>query len=829
METKNSKSNAAFLHWMKPIIIALKELGGQGKPQEVRSIIAKNEHLTEEELSETRGKNNVNKFENEVAFARNYLVLGGYLDKSVYGMWKLTEQGWNVDMTDELASDIFKQGMAEMNGKRNSKADYRWVEFYMNFADVLLQYKNNRFELIEKIREVYSSINFKLPKLETDNNIVDIDPFTIFALFNKGITNDNKTKILRAIAKIFNVKADVPTAFDGIPVVNNLRATFYYFKGDRGELDIDNLWNLFSYAIRYADALNNLDKNNLEKCYDEVKKQKGINWNITIGLYWIRPYTYINLDSCNRAFLSDMDNMPHYYTTIFANINKGLPDGANYLFMCEQARNALKNEEYPYHNFPELSYYAWKSTNQDAADSGTISSNNVDLNVNETRYWIYSPGDNACMWDEFYNLGIMGIGWDDVKNLKEFASKEEIKDYMKTIRDPSYSYKNNAHCLWQFANEIRVGDIIFAKKGIHKIIGKGVVTSDYIYDPERKDYKHIRKVKWTNKGEWEHPGQAAMKTLTDISSYTDYVHKLLDLFAEETPEEIVEQKEIKYPLYTKDDFLNEVYMDEGTYNILTGLLETKYNVILQGAPGVGKTFAAKRLAYSIMGQKDTSRVVMIQFHQSYSYEDFIQGYRPSKDGFELENGVFYKFCKEAEEDNERPYFFIIDEINRGNLSKIFGELMMLIEKDKRGEKIKLLYSNEWFTVPKNVRIIGMMNTADRSLALMDYALRRRFAFFDFSPAFSSDGFKNYLSEKNSAKLEKLISVVESLNNAISDDESLGEGFRIGHSYFCTDKEITDDLLKSIVEYEIIPLIKEYWFDEPSKIRDWSANLRSAIK
>lgn len=162
METKNSKSNAAFLHWMKPIIIALKELGGQGKPQEVRSIIAKNEHLTEEELSETRGKNNVNKFENEVAFARNYLVSGGYLDKSVYGMWKLTEQGWNVDMTDELASDIFKQGMAEMNGKRNSKADYRWVEFYMNFADVLLQYKNNRFDLIEKIREVYSSINYCL-------------------------------------------------------------------------------------------------------------------------------------------------------------------------------------------------------------------------------------------------------------------------------------------------------------------------------------------------------------------------------------------------------------------------------------------------------------------------------------------------------------------------------------------------------------------------------------------------------------------------------------------------------------------------------------------
>ena len=433
------------------------------------------------------------------------------------------------------------------------------------------------------------------------------------------------------------------------------------------------------------------------------------------------------------------------------------------------------------------------------------------------------------MWDEFYKSGIMGIGWDDVTDLKRFSSKEKIKDFMKKVYDPSYSYKNNAHCLWQFANEIKVGDVIFVKKGMHKIIGKGIVTSDYIYDTSRSTYKHIRKVDWQNKGEWEHPGQAVMKTLTNISAYPDYVQKLLALFAEDTSEEVSEQKEIKYPLYSKDDFLNEVYMDEDTYNTLTKLLEAKYNVILQGAPGVGKTFAAKRLAYSIMGQKDTSRVAMVQFHQSYSYEDFIQGYRPSKDGFELENGTFYKFCKEAEEDNERPYFFIIDEINRGNLSKILGELMMLIEKDKRGEKIKLLYSNEWFTVPQNVRIIGMMNTADRSLALMDYALRRRFAFFDFAPAFSSEGFKNYLAEKNSQKLEGLITAVESLNNTISSDESLGDGFRIGHSYFCTDGEITDEWLKSVVEYEVIPLIKEYWFDEPTKVRDWSATLRSAIK
>lgn len=704
---------------------------------------------------------------------------------------------------------------------------FQWTSFYMELASALLKYKNNRSELIGILKTIFSDAEMNFPFKEKGKEVYeDICPFTVFGSFNKGITNANRFALLEQFAKQFSIKAAVPTEFDGIPVVMNLSAWFFAYKENRGEHDIDNLWELLEKAIAYSDEASADNKNAFITAYDTVSKQKMIKWNITMGLYWVRPYTFINLDSTNRAFITDVDNMPHYFTTIFSDINKGIPDGTSYLFMCEQAKNALKQKEYEYHSFPELSYCAWKN-NQETPDEPAT--NRVDSNVKEIDYWIYSPGDNACMWDEFYNLGIMGIGWDDVTDLKEFTSKEEIKDYMKKVYDPSYSYKNNAHCLWQFANEIKIGDVIFVKKGMHKIIGKGVVTSEYIYDSARETYKHIRKVEWTNKGEWEHPGQAVMKTLTCISPYPDYVQRLLSLFAEDILEETSEQIEIKYPPYTKDDFLNKVYMDEDTYNTLTELLEAKYNVILQGAPGVGKTFAAKRLAYSIMGQKDTSRVAMVQFHQSYSYEDFIQGYRPSKDGFELVNGAFYKFCKEAEEDNERPYFFIIDEINRGNLSKILGELMMLIEKDKRGEKIKLLYSNEWFTVPQNVRIIGMMNTADRSLALMDYALRRRFAFFDFAPAFSSEGFKNYLSEKDSPKLEKLIAAVESLNSTISTDESLGDGFRIGHSYFCTDDEITDEWLKSVVEYEVIPLIKEYWFDEPTKVRDWSATLRSAIK
>ena len=263
----------------------------------------------------------------------------------------------------------------------------------------------------------------------------------------------------------------------------------------------------------------------------------------------------------------------------------------------------------------------------------------------------------------------------------------------------------------------------------------------------------------------------------------------------------------------------------------TRVLLRKKNVILQGAPGVGKTYAAQRLAFSIMGAKDTSRVKVVQFHQSYSYEDFVMGFRPDGNGFRLVEGPFYKFCTTAEEDNERPYFFIIDEINRGNLSKIFGELLMLIEGDKRGGKnaLRLLYKDEQFSVPANVYIIGMMNTADRSLAMIDYALRRRFAFFDMEPAFASDGFGIKQASISNPKFNSLIAEVERLNKAIAADASLGAGFRIGHSYFCTNELVDDAWLSSVVEYELIPLLFEYWFDEPSKIDNWSAQLRGSIK
>lgn len=827
---------------------------------------------------------------------------------------------------------------------------FDWINFYSEFATKLLEFKNNRAELIADIQSAYSAINMKLPKLESEDSIIDIDPFTVFGLFNKGITNANRTAILESFATVFNIKSKVPDNFDGIPVLNNLKATYYGFKDDRQVADIDNLWGLYESAINLAEKDDAANREIFIKWYDTVHDQLGIRWNITMGLYWIRPYEFINLDSRNRWFIVDPDNMPvDFVNSVKKKLNK-VPYAAEYLAIKDACLHALKDGNYEYKNYPELSYKAWivsKQVNQEKAEvkgkkfskaaflrwfapliqalrdlggSGTpaearakiieneqlsedeinqtrgknnvnkfenevafarnylvnagyidksvygiwtlteagksvdmtsemasdifknvLSSNpskqgkNIDAladeDVHTVRYWLYAPGEGSCMWDEFYTSGIMAIGWGEIGDLSKFDSKDAMKIKMREVIDESLSYKNAAHATWQFANEMKIGDIVFVKKGMHQIIGRGVVMSDYEYDNTRDDeYKNIRQVDWTHNGEWPHPGQAVMKTLTDITSYTDYVEKLNSLFEDET-EEDAEDVEKTYPPYTKEDFLSEVFMPEEEYDKLSGILRIKKNIILQGAPGVGKTFVAKRIAFSMMGVKDVERVMMVQFHQSYSYEDFIMGFRPSTDGFELKRGAFYNFCKKAEIDGDNDYFFIIDEINRGNLSKIFGELFMLIENDKRGVSLQLLYSDEKFSVPKNIYIIGMMNTADRSLAMLDYALRRRFAFFEIKPAFTTNGFREYRMSLENEKFDKLIACVESLNNVISNDESLGDGFCIGHSYFCNllPDTINDQVLSGIVEYELIPLLKEYWFDEPTKVKDWSSNLRSAIK
>lgn len=582
------------------------------------------------------------------------------------------------------------------------------------------------------------------------------------------------------------------------------------------------------------------------------------------------------------------------------------------------------------------------------------------VEAKDAKFWMYAPGEGANMWDDCRRDGVMVIGWGDLGDLSQYESREAMRDQMRQKYGLEGSYMNASLATWEFTNEMQVGDIVFVKKGRSVILGRGVVEGEYTYDEARGEFCNVRKVKWTHVGEWITQEFHALKTLTEIGRYTDYVKRLNMIVNDQVPTEeqcnywwlcanpsvwsmtdwpvgeeqdytlyndngnkrrifhnfidakagdhvicyeanptkqvtalaivsrendgqriwfekveslmtpipfatIKENSDLEkmeflvnpngsffkltkeeygvimdliresnlgsnhqaaYDAYTREEFLDEVYMSEKDLIDLENLLKNKKNIILQGAPGVGKTFCARRLAYELMGEKDESRVSLIQFHQNYSYEDFILGYKPVGSDFELQRGIFYKFCISAANNPDKPFFFIIDEINRGNLSKIFGELLMLIEKDYRGEKLTLAYKDEKFFVPKNLYIIGMMNTADRSLAMIDYALRRRFSFYDMRPGFESEGFQKYQAALANEHFDRLIEKVKELNRAIAADESLGSGFELGHSYFCGQKAITDDWLHQVINYELIPMLQEYWFDNRKEVEKWKTALNA---
>ncbi len=441
------------------------------------------------------------------------------------------------------------------------------------------------------------------------------------------------------------------------------------------------------------------------------------------------------------------------------------------------------------------------------------------------RVWLLAAGEGGRLWTDFEREGIAAIGWDYLGDLSAFSSREEIQAEIASVSGKENPTNDSLAC-WEFGHVMAAGDVILAKRGASTLLAHGRVTGDYVYEEDRAEYQHTRTVDWTPVEGWEIPEdrRVANKTLTDFTKYPNWVRKAFGWIGA-APDETTTDGDASGP-YTLQHAMEGLFMPEQNVQHILDTLAQMKNAILQGPPGVGKTFVARRLAWALIGRKAPENVEFVQFHQSYAYEDFIQGIRPTRTGgFELRNGVFYRFCERARARPREPFVFIIDEINRGNLSRIFGELMMLIEADKRGANhaVALTYAHdgERFSVPDNVHILGMMNTADRSLAMVDYALRRRFAFFSLKPAYGSEAFIEHLADAGVD--EGVVRLIDerfrALNKEISEDtQNLGPGFEIGHSYFVPSEigsSFDIDWYRSIVRTQILPLLREYWFDNPA--------------
>ena len=691
-----------------------------------------------------------------------------------------------------------------------NEATFIWSEIYEEFATKLLEYKNDRKNLISKLQNVYEEIDMKLPKMESNGEILDIDPFTIFGLFNKGITDDNRKRILGEIAKQFNLKNKVPFSFEGIPLVNNLRSTFFNFAEERGENDINNLWEVFESAIRYADNPTQGNKLKIESTYNNVIKQKGIQWNITMGLYWIRPNTYINLDSKNREFIIKQKILPQQFIKE-VNQFKNVPNGEQYIQLCDLLLEKIKDGQYGYRDFKELSFIAYER-NMSVDTVTQHNTQNTDIAKNTILYG--PPGTGKT-----YNTVMYAVAIIENKKLEEIKKEnytEVIDRYNKYKEDgliefttfhQSYGYeefiegiKPVIHSDEEDETDIQYEVVPGLFKKFCDIAGKPILRKEKC-DIGINESPTIWKISLEGSGENSTRTECMRNNHIRIG-YDEYGREITNLSKGDAGRNILNY-------FINDMSIGDIVMscyDCNTVDAI-GVVTGEY----EWHDEYPEYKRLRKVNWIVKGIKEN--IIKINNGSRLSNPTVYKLRMDLSDVME----IIEKYSNNTieVEEKKKNHIFIIDEINRGNISKIFGELITLIEPTKRigqaeGQKVKLPYSQKLFGVPNNVYLIGTMNTADRSIATIDTALRRRFNFKEMLP--DSEVLDGIYVEDVSIK-DIFIKMNKRITVLFDREHTLG------HAYFLPLKGApTIETLANIFENSIIPLLQEYFYEDYEKIR-----------
>ncbi|MDP5138294.1 AAA family ATPase [Rheinheimera baltica] len=675
-------------------------------------------------------------------------------------IWHLRPGEW---MTDALIAFTFENKPQDIDKFRNAPfwrdrfgdiaeedIRFKWTAFYEALASALLAYQNDRQPLVAFANQLAEK--YQLSYLQ-GKDLDDIDPFTFIGIFNRNQTVDNRRAIANDIAVFLGVKESAPTTFEAIPLLNNQKSLFFWGKETgRGEHDIDNLWQLFNAALLLADDSPDKGIETFIGTYDKVTNHKGIRWNITMGLFWCRPWFFPTLETQSMEYLGSLSCKPDCTGP------KRTCTGDEYLTLRSNLLIRFSEDTFPVHSFPELSLMAFSRDNK--------------VMPKRSNAW------KTVVLERIRDLCLR-------KQSADFTRKEFQDNYLAELAE---MFPDNN-------------------------------TPDMSIDRTTQGLRDDGILEFVSAGQYR---------------WLEYDEDLLD-------------NEISEPLLTKQAETYDIsniqregcFIDVATLESMLRTLRDKKNLILQGAPGTGKTWLAKRLALALIGEKLPERIKAVQFHPNMSYEDFIRGWRPSENGqLTLTDGPFLDWINLALKYPANKYVLVIEEINRGNPAQIFGEMLTLLEADKRTpeEALQLTYSREaeLVHIPANLYVIGTMNIADRSLALVDLAFRRRFAFINLVPLYGDVWFDWVRSNKaiNDGILHVIRQQMVRLNNAIAEDSSLGEQFQIGHSFFTPAKgqDIKDakQWYLQTIQSEIAPLLLEYWYDSPQTAKEHIAVLMGAV-